>query len=81
MIVSQGERELHLGEKEGTGAGAWGGKSGLHIKRRQVPRSRGRASKENLPRRSREKHKWVSGLKSSPGSSGESQFHSKFGQT
>ena len=28
--------------------GAWGGKGGLHIEGRQVPRERGRASKENL---------------------------------
>ena len=36
---SQGEREPHLGErKKEIGAGAWGGKGGLHSEGRGVPR-------------------------------------------
>ena len=34
---SQGDRELHLGERKGIRAGAWRGKSGLHGEGRQVP--------------------------------------------
>ena len=78
---SQGERELHLGERKGIRAGAWRGKSELYTEGRQVPRRRGRASKESLPRRSSRKHKRVSGHKSFLGESGESWFHSKYGQS
>ena len=62
-------------------ARAWRGKGGLHSEERQVPRKRGRTSKRSLLRRSRRKHEWVSGCKSSPGCSAESWFHSKSGQT
>ena len=51
---------------------ARGGKSGLHSERRQVPRRRGKASKNSLPRRGRRKREWVSRRKSSPGRSAES---------
>ena len=79
---SQGEQEPHLGEREREiKAGAWRGKGRLHSEGRQVPRRKGRVSKESLPRRSRRKHERVSGRKSSPGRSAESWFHSKFGQT
>ena len=60
---------------------AYGGKGGLYSKGRQAPRRRGRASNENIPRRSRRKHERVSGRKNSPGGLGESWFHSKSGQT
>ena len=53
-----------LASKRGIEAGAWSGKGGLHGERRQIPRRKGRASKKNLPRRSRRKHKRVSGRKS-----------------
>ena len=56
---------------------AWRGKSWPCSKERKVPRKRGKASKENLPRR---KHERVSG-QSFSGGSGESLFHSKSGQT
>ena len=62
-------------------AGAWRGKSGLHSGGRQIPRRRLRASKENLPRRSRRKHERVSERKSFSGRSTESWFYSKSGQT
>ena len=71
MGESQGEQETHLGKKKrGIPAGAWRGGGELHSDERQVPRRRGRASKENLPRRSRRKHERVSGRKCSPGGSG-----------
>ena len=54
--------------------GAWRGKGGLHSERRQIPKRKGRASKENLLRESRRKHERVSGRKSSPGRSAESYF-------
>ena len=73
---SQGGREPHLGEKEGIRARAWSGKGELHRERGQIPRRKGRASKESLPRRGRRKHERVSGGKSSPGRSAESWFHS-----
>ena len=57
-------------------AGAWRGKGGLHRERRQIPRRKGRACKNRLPR-SRRKHERMSGRKSSS----ESCFHSKSGQT
>ena len=61
---SEGELEPRLGEREkGIGAGAWGGKGGLHGEERQVSGRRVRESKKNLPRRSRRKHKRVSGRK------------------
>ena len=60
---------------------AWGGENGLHGERRRVPRKKGIASKESLPRTSRRKHERVSGCKSSPGRFAESWFHSKSGQT
>ena len=69
---SQGEREPHIGEKEGDGV-----ESGLHNKGRGVTRS-GRASKESLPRR---KHGRDNGRNISPGESAESWFYSKSGQT
>ena len=72
---SQGERELHLGERGGIRARAWSGMGGLHGKRRQIPRRTGRASKKSLPRTSKRKHERVSGRKSSPGRSAESWFH------
>ena len=78
---SQSEQEPHLGEREGIRAGAWGRKGGLHSEERQVPRRRGWASKEKLPRESRERHQRVSGRKSSPSRSAESWFHSKSDQT
>ena len=52
--------------KRGIGAGARGGRSGLHSKRRKAPRRSGRASTENLLRRSRTKHERVNGRKSFP---------------
>ena len=51
---SQGKQELHLGERErggGIRARSWRGKDGLHSEGRQIPRRKGRASKESLPRR------------------------------
>ena len=78
---SQDGREPHFGESGGIRARAWSGKGGLHGKRGQVPRRTGRASKKSLPRTSRRMHERVSGLKSSPGRSAESWFHSKCGQT
>ena len=62
-------------------ARAWRGKGGIHSEGRQISMTRQMASKKSLPRRSRRKHKWVSGCKSSPGRSAESWFHSKSGQT
>ena len=62
--------------ERGIRAGAWRGKGKLHSEERQVPRKRGRASKKNLPRRSRKKHERVSVRKSSPGGSAESWFYS-----
>ena len=41
------------------------GKSELYSEGRWFPRRGGRASKEDLPRRSRSKHEWGSGCKSS----------------
>ena len=78
---SQGEREPHLGEKEGIRAGAWRGKDGLHSEERQVPRRRGRESKKSLSRGSRRKYERVSGRKNSPERPAVSWFHSKSGQT
>ena len=69
-----------LGRKSKVGASAWGEKSGLHCKKREVSKSRRSSCKENLPRRIRKKHEWVSERKSSPGGSGESWFYSKSGQ-
>ena len=57
-------------------ARAWRGEGGIHGKRGQIPRRKGRASKKSLPKRSRRKHKRVSGCKSSPGRSVESWLHS-----
>ena len=74
--------EEPFGERKGgIRAGVWIEKDGLHGERRQIPKSTGRASKENLPRGSRRKHERVSGRKSSSGRSAESWFHSKSGQT
>ena len=42
-------------EREGIRARAWRGKGGLHDERGQIPRRKGRASKNSLPRRSRRK--------------------------
>ena len=70
---SRGGREPNLDEREREmRAGAWRGKGGLHGKGRLVPRRKGRASKNSLPRRCRRKHERVSGRKSSPGRSAES---------
>ena len=64
---SQGGREPHLGERERNfRARAWRGKSGVLSEGRQIPRMKGRTSKESLPRRCRWKHKRVSERKSSP---------------
>ena len=63
---SQDGREPHLGEKRGIRARSWRGKGGFHGERGQIPRRTGRASKKSLPRRTRRKHEWVSGCKSSP---------------
>ena len=65
-----------LARGRGIRAKAWREKGGLHRERRQIPRRKGRASKESLPRRGRRKHERVSGRKSSPGRSAESWFHS-----
>ena len=62
-------------------AGARKGKGGLHRKRRQVPKRKGRASKKGLLRGIRRKHERVNGRKSCPGRSAESWFHSESGQT
>ena len=62
-------------------ARTWRGKGGLHGERGQIPRRKGRASKKSLPKRSRRKHKRVSGRKSSPRRFAKSWFHSKSGQT
>ena len=40
-------------------------KGGLHSEGRQIPRRKGRANKNSLPKRSRRKHERVSGRKSS----------------
>ena len=61
--------------------GAWTEKGGVHSDGRQVSRRKGKASKKSLPRRSRRKHEQVSECKSSPGTSAESWFHSKSGQS
>ena len=52
--------------------GAWRGKGGFHSEEKQVPRRRGKASKESLPRGGRRKHERMSGCKSFPGGSAES---------
>ena len=78
---SQGERELHLDERERSELDNEEEKGGLHSEVKQVPRRRGRESKNRFPRRSRRKHERVSECKSSPGRSAESWFHSKSGQT
>ena len=70
-----------LAKERGIRARAWKGKDGVHGERRQIPRRKGRASKKSLSRKSRRKHEWVSGHKSSPGQSAKSWFHSKSGQT
>ena len=57
----------------------WGVKGGLSTEGRQIQRRRGRASKENLSRRTKRKHEQVSGRKSSSEGSEESRFHSKSG--
>ena len=67
--------------KRAIGVGAWGGNGGLHSKERQASTRIGRASKDNPPKRSRKKHKRVSGRKSFLGGSTESRFHTKFGPT
>ena len=58
---------LTLTREKGIKAGVWRGKDGIHSEGRQVPRRRGRASKESLSCGSRRKHERVSGRKSSPG--------------
>ena len=65
-----------LARKREVRASAWGGNSQCHNEKKK----RGKASKENLPRRSRTKQERVSGRKSSPGRSAESWFHFKSGQ-
>ena len=61
--------------------GARRGKGKLHSEGRWVPRRRDRASKVNLPRRSRRAHELVNGHKSFPGRFGKFWFYSKSGQT
>ena len=78
--VKMGESRT-LARVRGIRARAWIGKSGLHGRRRQIPRKKGRESKKNLSRTSRRKHERVSGRKSSPGRSAESWPHFKSGQT
>ena len=73
---SQGGRGPHLAKRGGIRARSWRGKGGLHREGRQIPKSKGRASKKSLPRTSRGKHERMSGCKSSPGRSAESWFHS-----
>ena len=63
-----------LVRERGDQSGSMGGKGGLYSEGRQVPIRRGRASKDNLPRRSRRKHKWVCRRKSSLGGSALSWF-------
>ena len=62
-------------------AGARREKVWLYSERRQVPRRRGKSSKENLPRKSRRKHNRVSGCKNFPEGSGKSWFQSKRDKT
>ena len=84
--ITRGER-IKVGESRTLArerrikAGAWREKSGLHNEQRQIPRRKGRANKESLPRTSRREHERVSGRKSFPGRSAESWFHFKSGQT
>ena len=61
--------------REGVRAGAWKGKGGLHNEGWQVPRRRGRASKERASLGEVEGS--MSGCKSSPRELAESWFHSK----
>ena len=70
-----------LAKERGIRAGAWGGMGGLHSERRRALWKRRKANKKNFSRRSRKKHKRVSGGKSSPGESAESWFYSKSGRT
>ena len=79
--VPDHERGESLTREKEIRARSWRGKGGLHSEGRQISRRRGRTSKKSLPRRSRRKHKLVSGRKSSPGRSAESWFLSKSGQT
>ena len=60
-----------LARKRRIRVGAWSGKGGLHIERREISRRKGRASKKSLPRTSRRTHEWVKKCKSSPGPSAE----------
>ena len=69
---SQGEREPQVAEREGDRSARMGRKRWTHCEGRQVPRRRGRASKESLPRGSKRKHERVSGRKSFRGGSAES---------
>ena len=55
------------------GTGAWGDKGGLHNKK-PLLKGGGRASKQNLPRRSRSKHEKMNRRKSSPQGSAEIGF-------
>ena len=78
---SQDEQELPFeGREEDRSESMGENRVSLHNERKQIPRRRGRASKENLPRRSRRKHERVSGCKSSPGTSAKSWFYFKSGQ-
>ena len=61
-----------LESEKGIRAGAWRGNGRLCNEERQIPRRRGRARKENLPRGSRIKHERMSRCKSSPVQSAES---------
>ena len=70
-----------LARVRGAGARAWRGKGVLHRERGKIPGRKRRTSKKSLPKRTRRKHEWVSGRKSSQGRSAESWFHSKSGQT
>ena len=81
MGENQGERELHLGERERERerrirAVAWRGKNQLHSKGRWVSSWKRKTSKENLFWRSMIKHEQMSGPKRSPGGSGGCGFTS-----
>ena len=72
--VKVGDSRTLAGERR-IRARAWSGKSGLcglHRERRQIPRRKGRASNKSFSKKSRRKHEWVSGRKSSPARFAES---------
>ena len=81
MGESQGERRPHFGERGGSEREHGEERMDSTVKKEQVPRRGGRASKERLPGRTKRKHERVSGRKSSPGIPAESWCHSKSVQT